>query len=536
MANSNTPADGQPNTFKPLVLHRPSLSSFLLLAIVLLVSAWPFTDALEWLWRWWLTSAEYSHGILIPVISAFLIWNRRDLLEELPLVGSWVGVAIIIFAAFVYWIGRLATLHIVDNVGYWFLLLGVSVAFLGRKGFGLVIAPIFLLLLAIPLPVFFLNNLSSTLQSWSSNIGVLVIRAFGTTVLLQGNVIDLGVYKLEVAEACSGLRYLFPLLTLGALMGYLYQGAFWKRVVIALSSLPLTLITNSLRIGSIGLLVDHFGPAWAEGAIHDFQGWAMFMLTGALMFWLLVRLHRLNGNTVAWKEAFGIPEPAVRPAGTVTRITPISNSMVGAAVVVAALAMLHQFAPAPVDTVPARTEFAAFPDRLGPWSGHRHGLEAEYQDVLQLDDYLLSDFTGSSGQTVSLYIAYYNSQRTGQSVHSPRSCLPGGGWIMSDFGQRALPGLRVGETPLTVNRAIIELGRDKQLVYYWFQQRGRVITSEFSVKWYLLWDGLVRHRTDGALVRLVAPIGNGMSVDQADHDLQEFAAKILPTLDQYVPN
>ena len=115
----------------------------------------------------------------------------------------------------------------------------------------------------------------------------------------------------------------------------------------------------------------------------------------------------------------------------------------------------------------------------------------------------------ASGRHVNLYIAYYNSQRKGEAVHSPRSCLPGGGWQMRDFGQRELPAIVVGGQPLRVNRTLIELGDQRQLVYYWFQQRGRVITNEFAVKWYLFWDAITRHRTDGALVRSSTPLPRG---------------------------
>ena len=107
---------------------------------------------------------------------------------------------------------------------------------------------------------------------------------------------------------------------------------------------------------------------------------------------------------------------------------------------------------------------------------------------------------------VNLYIAYYNSQRKGEAVHSPRACLPGGGWQLSDFDQRTPGRHQIDGRPLRVNRTLIALGGQRQLVYYWFQQRGRVITNEFVVKWYLFWDAITRHRTDGALVRLITAV------------------------------
>jgi EpsI family protein len=163
-------------------------------------------------------------------------------------------------------------------------------------------------------------------------------------------------------------------------------------------------------------------------------------------------------------------------------------------------------------------------------------MEQVYQEALKLDDYLLADYIDASGSPVNLYVAYYSSQRKGESVHSPRSCLPGGGWQMRDFGQRELAGIRYNGQPLRVNRAVIELGDQRSLVYYWFVQRGRIITNEFAVKWYLLWDALTRQRTDGALVRLVEPLRRGESEVQADRDLSAFAAAISQPMPQFVRN
>ena len=198
-----------------------------------------------------------------------------------------------ISAAPLYLLGRLATLRMLEGFAFWLALCGVALSLMGWRAFRIIAVPLLLLLLAIPLPPFFLQNLSAVLQHWSAELGVVVIRALGISVYLQGNVVDLGRYKLEVAEACSGLRYLFPLLTLGMLMAYLYHGAWWKRLLVALSSVPLTVLMNSLRIGTIGVMVDRWGPQLAEGLVHDVQGWAMFMLTGALMLALLAALHRL---------------------------------------------------------------------------------------------------------------------------------------------------------------------------------------------------------------------------------------------------
>jgi EpsI family protein len=192
--------------------------------------------------------------------------------------------------------------------------------------------------------------------------------------------------------------------------------------------------------------------------------------------------------------------------------------------------------PRPTEIFPSRAAFAEFPMRLGGWRGHRDSLDGIYLAQLKLDDYLLADFTDSSGRAASLYMAYYDSQRKGEAVHSPRSCLPGGGWQMREFGTRTLPGVSLNGRPLEVNRAVVEMGNARELVYYWFQQRGRSQTSEFAVKWDLFVDALTRHRTDGALVRLITALPPGVSEEAGDERLTALAAGVAPGLTRFVPN
>ena len=172
---------------------------------------------------------------------------------------------------------------------------------------------------------------------------------------------------------------------------------------------------------------------------------------------------------------------------------------------------------------------------MGAWSGRRESLESVYTDQLQLDDYILADYVNGADD-VNFYVAYYKSQRKGEAVHSPRSCLPGGGWQMRDFGQRSFANIAIDGKPLRVNRTVIEMGNERQLVYYWFQQRGRVITNEFAVKWYLFWDALTKHRTDGAMVRLITPVPPATSEQAADLRLTDFLAKVAPGITRYVPD
>ena len=531
--------------------HWPQLLALLLGAVLLGVI---FQSTFVYLYYNW-HREEYSHGFLIPPISAYLLWQRRAALRSLPFRGSWLGFAIVLLGLALFLLNCFFTVMGADAYALVIVIVGLALAMLGWQAFKVVAVPLGLLFLMNPLPTFWYNNLSDQLQLLSSELGAGLIRLCGISVLLEGNVIDLGTYKLQVAEACSGLRYLFPLMTLGAVVAYLFEARAWARWLLFLSTIPVTVLMNSLRIGVIGILVDRFGIEQAEGFLHQFEGWLIFMACFAVLLLLAKLLLRVSGDRRSLRQAMGL-----QPATAGSRASPPAlgptqaNARLGAPALASAAVLMLAIYPAialprHAETIPARADFRLFPQHLGAWHGHRDSLEPVYLDILKLDDYVLADFLPDtdgrkaervagvqSAAPVNLYVAYYASQRTGRSVHSPASCLPGGGWRMEQFAQRVLPSVRSGSGFLKVNRAVVSQGSERELVYYWFQERGRDLTSEYLVKWYLFTDALARNRTDGALVRFVTPVRTGESLADADARLERFGATVVPALHPYLPD
>jgi exosortase D (VPLPA-CTERM-specific) len=521
---------------RPGTVWRFPWSGILIGLAIGLVSIWLFWDGLNRMWGWWIDAPEYTHGLLIPPVAAFLVWQQKDRLERLPFWGSWWGAALVLMGGALLVLGQLSTIYTLIQYAYLITLAGLILAYTGRAAFRLLLPPLLVLLFMIPLPQFVLANLSTKLQLLSSSLGVEFIRLFGISVFVEGNVIDLGGYKLQVAEACDGLRYLFPLMTLGFLMAYFYKGAAWKRWLLFLSSIPITVLMNSFLVGTIGVMVEHWGISMAEGFLHEFQGWIVFMASALLMFGEILILNRFGRETGTWQQLFGVELPAPTPRGAKVQRREMPPPFIAAAALLLLFGIVSLAIPRPAEVVPPRIGLDEFPMQMGAWQGERGSLEGVYLDALKLDDYLLADYRETSGAPVNLYIAYYQSQRKGEAVHSPRSCLPGGGWQLKQFEQRTLDGVAINGVPLRVNRTIIEFGDQRQLVYYWFQQRGRVITNEFAVKWYIFLDSLTRHRTDGALVRLIVPLPRTMREEVADRHLTELSAIVAQSLTRYVPD
>jgi EpsI family protein len=259
------------------------------------------------------------------------------------------------------------------------------------------------------------------------------------------------------------------------------------------------------------------------------------MASVGIMLLEMMLLSRIGPDRKPWRALFGLELPPQRPAGVPFAPRTIPRQFHAAGVVLLASAAAMLMLPERTEDIPARKNFTSFPTSLEGWSGREERMEQQFLDALMLDDYLLANYARTGERPVNFYVAWYGSQRAGRSAHSPRSCLPGGGWEIQTLTQVEVPGADVSGAPLRVNRAMIQLGTQKQLVYYWFQQRGRVITNEYLVKWYLFWDSLTRNRSDGALVRLVVPLQATESESEAERTLTEFAAAAVAPLQAYVP-
>ena len=187
----------------------------------------------------------------------------------------------------------------------------------------------------------------------------------------------------------------------------------------------------------------------------------------------------------------------------------------------------------PEPSVP-RQEMSQFPRELGDWRSTEVPIGRDVREILGPGDFLSRVYSRGPGQSyVDLFVAYFPTQRTGNSIHSPKNCLPGSGWTPTESSNVLIH--RPGGGPVTVNRYIIAKGVDKQLVLYWYQAHARVVASEYWAKYFLVKDAIQLNRTDGSLVRVITPIGSGESVDSAQQRVVGFAETVLGKLDNFIP-
>lgn len=383
----------------------------------------------------WSSNETYSHGFFVPVISLYLIWERREQLQKMHLRGSWWGFAVVFIGLGLFFVGEFATLYVVINLALLVVLVGLTLAAIGVAGVREIAFPLFYLFMMIPLPNFLYQGLSAWLQMVSSKLGVGCLQFVGVTAFREGNVIDLGPIQLQVVEACSGLRYLFPLAALALICAYLFRDKMWKRVFLVLSSFPISVLLNGFRIGITGILVDLYGKGPAEGFFHSFSGWILFVSSLILLIGEMLILGRIGGNR-RWRslgELFGQINTGSRhktgheiPQGKSTPSNmPGPAYLFSVALLVPALIGASQI-ESRLEAPPEHRTFLDFPLQVDNWEGRPMTMEKQFIDALRFDDYLLVDYQRPSGAPINLYSAYYSSQKKGQSVHSPRTCIPGG--------------------------------------------------------------------------------------------------------------
>ena len=349
--------------------------------------------------------------------------------------------------------------------------------------------PIVHLSFMLPLPGLVYYGTTTALQGFSSEAGVMFIRMFDIPVVLNGNVIDMGAIKLLVAEACSGLRYMFPILSFSYVLAILYQGPKWKKLLIFAMAVPTAVAVNAFRIAMIGLAYGLYDVPPSEGFAHFFEGWVVFLVSIGLIVAAAAALS--PGGRPGFDMDFGAPRAVaakLRAAHRLSALRVLAALACGAAL---ASLSLPDRDYRPVERVP----FALMDDRIGPWSLEAHvDIGAATAEALAADDIFAATFArADQNADVELFMAYYNDQRDG-GIHSPEICLPGAGWEIETLDRITVDGS--GGTGFPAMRAVIRRDLERRVVIYWFDQHGRRTATDYVAKAMLVWGrrGSPAHR------------------------------------------
>jgi exosortase len=274
---------------------------------------------------WW-TDENYSHGLLIPFVIGYILWTSRERFKQQPERPSffWGGAAVLL-AVFALWAGTAGAELYTQRLSLVLMIAGIVVYLWGFRSLKLALVPLLLLVLAIPIPLIVFNKIAFPLQLFASRCAVASMRLFDIAVLRSGNVIELlprgslETKKLEVVEACSGIRSLMTLVTLSVVFAYLTYPrggrgprgpwwksyGFWRSLVLVGAAVPIAILTNALRVSGTGVLAHYYGTSVADGFFHSFSGWAIYIAAALLMFavgWIVDRFEPGSGKSAGEKQ------------------------------------------------------------------------------------------------------------------------------------------------------------------------------------------------------------------------------------------
>jgi exosortase len=258
--------------------------------MILLALLWLYSGVLWHLAQDWWVDENYSHGLLIPFISGYAIWSQRGHLLTAPRrPRSLVGGALMLLATAMLAAGIIGAEFYISRVSFVVALASLVVYFFGWPWLRLLSFPIGLFLLAIPIPTILFNQIAFPLQLIASDYATRAITGLGIPALREGNVIELARMKLQVVEACSGIRSLVALATLAATYAYFAESRWWRRMVLVTAVVPIAILANAARVAGAGVMAHYWGIEAAEGFLHGFSGWLVF----AVAILMLLGLARL---------------------------------------------------------------------------------------------------------------------------------------------------------------------------------------------------------------------------------------------------
>jgi len=502
-------------TIEDKALNRLIPITMAVLALGVLWFYWPvlsklFVDLAE--------NEDYSFGLLLPLVSGYIVYLKLPQIRSYLWRPSWLGLLCIAAGFALYIVGEIGADVYIPRVSFVIVITGLLFLMGGWGLVRLLLFPLFLLILMVPLPGLLTKQLTMPLQLISSRLATAMLQLVGIPAFCQGNVIDLGVRQMQMVEACSGLRYILALFALGVIFCYFFQRRLWKILLLLMVLIPSAIVANALRVMAMGIIPALQSP----GFWHAFSGWLIFVFCLgilSLINWILNKLQPLSA----------IPPDSFAPPTLSPRRPLAIESYLVLAVVLVGLGGPIAIRVARAPAVELGRSFDRFPMELGPWHGQPAHIDPEMVKATKSDAHLNAEFSHPGQPPVSLWIAYYETQKkAGGFVHSPKLCLTGGGWTQLDTGIS-----RIGKDR-PVNYMILKQMGAGMVVYYWYLQRGRWFTNEYLNKFYLVVDGLTRRRTDGALIRLITPAEP--NVEAARQRLDAFARELAPVLPDFIPH
>lgn len=500
--------------------------------ILLAALSWVYWSTFQGLYHRWTHDDDYSYGILIPFLSAYFVWDKRRILATLPVKPVWWAIVPLAFFLGLSAYGILGSSYNAARLSIPAVVMTLVLLCFGKQYIKTLLFPLFVLFFMIPLPAIVQTSIIPPLQLISTELGSGMLRLFGISVYVEGNLIDLGTAKLSVVEACSGLRYILPLIGIGFVYSYLFEEFWWKRIANVLISIPIAILMNGVRIGATGIGVEIWGPSAAEGINHDLEAFIVFASAFTLHFLFGRSLRHLPPYPTG---KFGkLETPPVVSADSSAPVSGVWKTTLASVLLTLGVgaATLNTASFPPLEVAGG---MESFPKKIGDWQGRQDYVSASIVDFSGADDYFSATYANSGNEVVSLYIGYRGTPflESDMFFHSPNVCLPGAGWKTLSNQTQSLS-LNSRFPAFRVTEMISQKNDQKILTQFWFQTKSRIDPSVHLNRLQLARHALENDNTHDLFLRVITPLAEGEEVSVARVRLVRFTEEMQVTLDEFL--
>jgi len=508
-----------------------SLGERLAAALVAMLLLVVFAPTLVEMGSQWFQHAEYGHGILMPPVAAWMVWERRRRLKALRRTGRgspWVelGAALaLVPLGILLLLGEMRLSWFLKPVAFVGALAACIVILYSWEGLKALLAPLFVLSLMCPIPWRVLVGITLPLKRHATVLATGLADLSGLDASLQGNLIHVpGISSLQVVDQCSGVRSLVSLVSI-ALLGCLFWKRHWLlKVVIVLSCAPIAVVVNAARIWLTALLSVHVSPEVAQGFFHLFEGFALFGVGVLVLFGWACLLGRIFPRRELPARATTPRPVSIRPDRRVVRALAVAFAVLALTVSsYAAGSVRTRLGDANVDDAAVARMSAAFgslPLAFGEYRGERRVWDERTVRGSGADAYGSVRYKDANRGTYDVFVG--GALRNDENFHAPNVCMPSAGWETLSAAESALNGA-------PMQRLVLQRGEERMVVYYWFQAGDRLAGNEWAVRFYRLLDLLRGEPLSPTLiVSVYVPVEDDVAA--TDKATRRFLAALAPDL------
>lgn len=502
------------------------------LGILGLLLTFLYRSTFAWLLNTWQEDSEFSYGFLVPLISLWLVWIKREQLAGLVKRPSPAfGALVILLSGFLLLAGRAGGFVLAEGISLLFMLPGIVLFLLGWGYLKALALPLAYLNFMVPWMEEIMNHLHRPFQLLSAKLGALLLYNLGIPVFRDGTNIMLPGVSMEVARGCSGVQFLISVIALGIPLVYLTQKTWKRGIIVIASSVAISIPTNGARVALAGIMGHVYGSGSFHGPFHIFQGLFVSYVGLVALFvvnWLVCKIPSRFETKLYNRWKVRLQEAIDPPKETSRRyLFPlVLILLIGIGVYV----HLYGF-PRPV---PPKRVLAEFPMSMDDWGGQNSTWLNGDRFFPGVDNGLTRTYRNASGREINLYIGYLASQRQGKSLISYHANplreairqIPTG---LVDLGQGSGPG------PQTVNLSFPVIDQTRYAAVFWYRFPSGEFTQRVQTKLKGITDAVIHRRNNGAVILLAARPASKGEEEPVTNDLLTFTRILAPLLREYLP-